>query len=129
MWIYTPNTAYNTDLYKNIWVDGDIAMLRLVPFDNGPEDAIHFDAVASSIKAFDAVMNGLANGNRTLMLLEQQVADRQFNLIVEYDKNNYRTQLKRTGSNLIEDPRKWTLSVAPPSGKVISMVGNEKKNN
>ena len=129
MWIYTPNTAYNTDLYKNIWVDGETPMLRFVPFDGGPEDLVHFDAVASSVRAFDAVMNGLANGNKTLMLLEQQVADSHFNLFVEYDKVNYRTQLKKTGSNLIEDPRKWIMNVTHTTGRVIPMDNPGKKNN
>ena len=129
MWVYTPNIAYNTDLYKNIWVDGKTAVLRLVPFDDGPEDTICFDAIASSIKAFDAVMNGLASNKNTLMLIEQQVCENQFNLIVDYDKTDYETHLKKTGSCLIKDPRKWEMNTATPVGKIVSAMRSDKKNN
>ena len=129
MWVYTPNTAYNTDLYEKILVDGKTAVLRLVPFDDGPEDTICFDAIASSIKAFDAVMNGLASNKNTLMMIEQQISDNQFNLIVDYDKTNFETVLKKTGTCLIEDPRKWVTNTATPVGKIISMVPSDKKSN
>lgn len=119
MWIYTPDLAYNTEQYKSIWADGQTPILRLDPGDGTYEDGITFDSVESSVKAFDAVMNGIAQGHNTLYLHE--VPDGEvIRLVIEYDKTDYFTRINTKEECIIQDPREWiNCPVIPAVPSVI----------
>lgn len=114
MWIFTPDLAYNTDLYKSIWADGQTAMLRFEPGDGTFEDGISFDSVESSVKAFDAVMNGIAKDHKTLFLREIPEG-RKSRLIIEYDKTDYFTHINTAEKCIIQNPREWTNGPIMPA--------------
>ena len=121
MWIFTPDLAYNSEMYKSIWADGQTPILRFEPGDGTFEDGISFDSVESSVKAFDAVMNGISNGYHSVFLHEIYEGNNT-RLVVEYNKADYKTIIDNTNPCIIKDPRTWsnTPIVATINTRVIS---------
>jgi hypothetical protein len=110
MIIFTPDVAYDTDKYKCIHTVGKDGRLYLTDT-CGATDYIQFDSSLSAIEAFDAYVNGVAKGCRTLLLQERyDHATAGMRLTVQYDAP-YRTltQTAPDGQTVIADPRRLPL--------------------
>lgn len=106
MIVYTPDLAYNTSQYRAIWADGTTPALHLLPCQGEQEDYILFDSPESAVKAFDAVINGISRGCRTLLVRETTTPDGKTVLHTEYD-SEYSTMTQEGGGCIIRDPRHW----------------------
>ena len=106
MWIITPDVAFNTEICKAIWTDGMEPCLYLQSAKDSDCDRIMFDSAVSAVRAFDAVMNGIVKGCRTLLIREKAMRDGSTSLVTEYDAP-YTTVLNEEGEPLIADPRIW----------------------
>lgn len=108
MWIFTPDVAYNTDRYKCVWVDNSqYARLCFLPVDSAEPDYIRFDCTESAIRAFDAFVNGITRGARSLLVQEvYDYGEERPHLKTEYDKE-YVTRLveNQDGEFEIAEPR------------------------
>lgn len=125
MWLYTPDISYNLEHYKSIWsVGGKDPFLHLVPFIGDGEDLVRFDCPLSAIRAFDAVMNGIGRGCKSVFLQEVYAAGRDAppSLRVYYDRSDYLTltRLSKDGEANICDPRYEPLKIAIPPGAMKS---------
>lgn len=102
MWIISPDVAFNTDGMQAFWAMGrDDRCLHL----RFPErdERIEFLHPASAVKAFDAVVKGLAEG-RTSVLLREYRAGKYGNPVLkaEYDCNDYETPIKAVYNEWVE---------------------------
>ena len=108
MWIFTPNVAYNTDRYRCVWVGKHPdARLYFLPDDSSDPDYIQFDCTESAIRSFDALINGITRGAKSLLVQEvYDYGEERPHLKVEYDKE-YVTRLIRKEDNETEiaEPR------------------------
>ena len=125
MWLFTPNVSFNLEHYKSLWTSGggDV-FLHLVPLLGDDEDTVRFDTPLSAIRAFDAVMNGIGRGYRSVYLQEVYLEGRGStpSLRVCYDKDDYTTNAVRrsNGEAQICDPRSEPLKIFAPPGALKS---------
>lgn len=121
MWIFTPDVAYDTDHFRSIWTCGGTdTFLHLLSDSTGDEEFIRFDSPVSAVRAFDAVMNGLSTGRRSVYLEEIRTPGGSVRLNVEYDKDDYCTSLEDIGEQaVISDPRDRGM-------RLITIVGGTK---
>jgi len=125
MWLFTPNISFNLDHYKSFWTSGGSdVFLHLIPFFGEGEDAVRFDTPLSAIRAFDAVMNGMGRGCRSVYIQEVYLDGRDGvpSLRVCYDKDDYITNAVRgeDGEATICDPRSEPLKIFAPPGALKS---------
>ena len=125
MWLFTPNISFNLDHYKSIWSPGgNDTMLHLVPFFGESEDLVRFDYPMSALRAFDAVMNGIGRGCRSVFIQEvyTQGSSKAPALKVCYNKDDYMTYARTTdnGEAVICDPRCEPIKIVAPPGAVKS---------
>lgn len=125
MWLFTPDISYNLDHYKSIWTSGgNDTMLHLVPFIGEGEDIVRFDCPMSALRAFDAVMNGIGRGCRSVFIQESyaQGSSQAPSLNVCYNKDDYMTCARTSsdGSAVICDPRCEPIRIIAPPGSVKS---------
>lgn len=125
MWLFTPDISFNLDHYKSIWASGGSdVFLHLTPFFGEGDDTVRFDTPLSALRAFDAVMNGLGRGCRSIYIQEVYADgnDAQPSLKISYDRDDYVTfaRSSETGEAIICDPRKEPLKIFAPPGAMKS---------
>lgn len=125
MWLFTPDISFNLEHYKSLWTSGGSDVyLHLVPFFGEGEDTVRFDCPLSAIRAFDAVMNGIGRGCKSVYLQEVYTdgRDRTPSLRVCYDRDDYATCARRmeNGETMICDPRSEPLKIFAPPGAMKS---------
>lgn len=125
MWLFTPNISFNLNHYKSFWTEGGSDVyLHLVPYFGDGEETVRFDTPLSAIRAFDAVMNGLGRGCRSVYIQEMYLdgPEKAPTLRVSYDKDDYVTNAyrKENGDAVICDPRSEPLRIFTPPGAMKS---------
>lgn len=125
MWLFTPDISFNLDHYKSVWAGGgNDVFLHLTPFVGDGDDTVRFDSPLSAIRAFDAVMNGIGKGCRSVYVQEVYAdgAEREPSLRFRYDRDDYVTFARSNpdGETVICDPRNEPLKIYSAPGAIKS---------
>ena len=101
MWVITPDAAHNTDKMETIWTAGgdDRTLHFRYP---GREDGITFLNPLSAVRAFDAVVNGMAEGRANVFLQEFRPSGMGIPVLkAEYDRDDWETPVEEAYSDFV----------------------------